>query len=135
MRSARFRELARYAVVGGLTTLVDMGVFALTTEFTNLTDDAGNAISIITAILFAYAANKFAVFRSRSAGARDLVLEFVKFVGARLITMALEVAVFRLLTGVVGADRKFVNKSIALILVIISNYILSKFVVFRSRRA
>jgi putative flippase GtrA len=130
LMSGRLGETVRYLIVGVLTTLVDMGVFALATGVMDMPVNAGNIISIIVAILFAYIANKLVVFRARSPDRRGLFLEFAKFIGARLITMALEVGVVWLIAGAAGGD-KYAAKAIALVLVIISNYILSKLIVFR----
>ncbi|MDR2356704.1 MAG: GtrA family protein [Oscillospiraceae bacterium] len=130
LASGSLGETVRYLIAGGLTTLVDMGVFAFATEIMNLSVNAGNALSVSIAVLFAYAANKLVVFRAKSPDRRSLLLEFARFVGARAVTMALEVAVVWLIVGVAGGD-KYVGKAAALVLVIISNYILSKLVVFR----
>jgi putative flippase GtrA len=133
LMSGRHGETVRYLIVGGLTTLVDMGVFALTTEVAGLPVNSGNIASIITAVLFAYVANKLVVFRARSPDRLSLLLEFAKFIGARLVTMALEVAVVWLIADAMGGN-KYLGKAAALILVIISNYILSKLVVFRVKK-
>jgi putative flippase GtrA len=133
LMSGRLGETIRYLIVGGLTTLVDMGVFALATGVMEMPVNAGNIISIIAAILFAYITNKLVVFRARSPDRRSLFLEFAKFIGARLVTMGVEVAAVWLIAGVAGGD-KYAAKAIALVLVIISNYILSKLVVFRRTR-
>ncbi|MDR1217259.1 MAG: GtrA family protein [Oscillospiraceae bacterium] len=133
LRGERFGELLRYAVIGVLTTLVGIGSLALTTDILPLPLLVGNLISNITAILFAYVTNKLIVFRSKCPDARALWLEFVKFIGARLITMALDEAVVWLLVIAIGLD-KYIGKISALVLVIIANYILSKLLVFRARR-
>jgi putative flippase GtrA len=133
LASARFRELARYGVVGVLTTLVGIGSLALATDVFGMSILAGNLLSNVAAIMFAYITNKRVVFRSKSPDARAVWLEFIKFIGARLVTMALDEAVVWLMAIVLGID-KYPSKITALVLVIIANYVLSRLFVFRPRR-
>jgi putative flippase GtrA len=133
LRGERFGEMLRYAAIGVLTTLVGIGSFALATDILPLSVLVGNLISNIASILFAYVTNKLIVFRSKCSDMRALWMEFAKFIGARLITMALDEAVVWLLVIIIGFD-KYIGKIAALVLVIIANYILSKLIVFRGRR-
>ncbi|MDR2665468.1 MAG: GtrA family protein [Oscillospiraceae bacterium] len=133
LRGGRTGQLLRYAAVGCLTTLVGMGSFALATDILSLSVLAGNLISNIAAILFAYITNKLIVFKSKCTDARALWLEFAKFTGARIATLALDEAVVWLLVVIIGID-KYIGKMSALVLVIIVNYILSKLIVFRAGR-
>lgn len=51
----------------------------------------GGFVSVATAILFAYVVNKLFVFESRTPGIKALLIEFAQFVGARFLTMLIEV--------------------------------------------
>jgi putative flippase GtrA len=133
LSGGRLGETVRYLIVGGLTTLVGIGSLALTTDVLTLSVLAGNTVSNIAAILFAYVTNKLIVFKSKCSDARALRLEFVKFIGSRLVTMALDEAVVWLLVIAAGLD-KYIGKAAALVLVIIANYALSKLIVFRKGR-
>ena len=70
---------------------------------------AGNIVSTVLAILFAYVTNKFFVFSSRTSSFSELAAEFVKFIVSRLFTMVLEIGGVYLFVTVLGAglqDRK-----------------------------
>ena len=47
----------------------------------------GNLIGIVSAILFAYVTNKKFVFASETTGMKELLVEFIKFVGGRVSTL------------------------------------------------
>ena len=124
-------ETIRYLIVGGMTTLVNFGLFLLMYEIMGIDDTVSNVTSIAVSILFAYVANKLVVFRQHSETLSALFFEFVKFVGSRLFTMALEVGVVLLFSKVLLWNPT-IGKVIAGVLVIIVNYIISKAIVFRS---
>ena len=125
-------ETIRYLAVGAITTVVNFAVFTLLYQAIKLNVTVSNVISISVAIVFAYAANKLVVFRRRSDSLAELALEFCKFVGSRLFTMALEVGAVELFYGALGLDARL-GKLSAQAIVVIVNYLISKLIVFRKR--
>ena len=123
-------ETIRYVIVGGLTTLVNFCIFALMTKIMNIDVTVSNVTSISVSILFAYVTNKLFVFRQRGKTGIVLFLEFLKFVGSRLFTMALEIGVVLLFVEVFKLDE-LVGKLASMFLVVIANYVISKAFVFR----
>ena len=147
-------EGVRYIIVGGLTTLINFGLFALLCAImgidvtpggaASITDSilfAGetsisapiliaNVISISASILFAYFANKLVVFKRHCDTRAELVLEFIKFIGSRLVTMAIEIGVVWLFIEALFMNV-LLGKAISQVIVIILNYVISKLIVFR----
>ena len=125
-------EAFRYIIVGGCTTLVNLVVYTLLCKVVHMNVDLSNIISVITAILFAYVTNKIFVFQSKCKDYKELFAEFCKFVGARLLTMVIEVGGVYVLFHWVGQDE-IIAKLETQIIVLIGNYIISKFFVFVSK--
>lgn len=126
-------ETARYIIVGGCTTLVNLLAYTFCNELLSLEVNLSNVISVIAAILFAYVTNKLFVFRSRCQNNGALLLEFVKFVGARLLTMGIEVGGVFVLYSLIG-QNEYLAKIETQIIVLISNYLISKFLVFTDKK-
>ena len=139
--NGRWGEYVRYIVAGGLTTLVSLGVFQGLCALFGVDPEApdsvyvtvSNAISVVTAVIFAYVVNKRMVFRSRCETAMQLLREFFSFVGGRVFTMLLELAGVYLLVNVLG-QYPLLGKIETEVVVVITNYIISKFIVFRKRK-
>ena len=91
-----------------------------------------NVISISGAILFAYFANKYIVFRNRTENVKQALFEFISFITTRLFSMALELF-FVWFTVEVLRLFPYVGKFITQGLVIITNYCFGKWVVFRKQ--
>lgn len=125
-------ESIRYLFIGGCTTLVNFVLFALMTKLLHFEITVSNVTSIVTSILFAYIANKLFVFHSCCSSFVMLLLEFFKFVGSRLLTMAVEVGGLFFFVNVIGQDS-LIGKAETLIVVIVGNYLISKYIVFRSK--
>jgi putative flippase GtrA len=123
-------ESIRYIVVGVLTTLINIGLSELMHVVLGIGVIVSNVVSISVSILFAYIANKLFVFRWHTDSPEALALEFCRFVGSRLFTMALELGIIFLINGILGYSARL-GKLVALVFVIIVNYILSKMIVFR----
>ena len=120
----------RYLVVGTLTTLVNLVSFRLFTKVFDWNVTFSNVLSIIIAILFAFVTNRRFVFRSTSTGAKAVGIELVKFVGGRLLTMAIEVGGVFLIHNVMHRSP-MTAKLVTQVIVFILNYVISKFFVFR----
>ena len=123
-------ETVRYIIVGGLTTLVNYGLFELLWGVIGIDDTISNVTSIFSSIIFAYVANKLVVFRWHCNSKVELVLEFIKFVFSRLFTMAIEVGAVYLFATILGFNTRLV-KIASMVVVIILNYVISKVIVFR----
>lgn len=135
-------ELVRYVIAGALTTLLSLIVsygcyILLSADHTinganTLQLMVGNAVSWIVAVIFAFWINRWMVFRVRGGDAQSKRREFLEFIAARLASWALleeGVAALLKLTGLTN----FWNRLCILVLVMVFNYVASKFWVFKPR--
>ncbi len=123
-------RVLRYIFYGGLTTLVNLGVYAVLRIPMKEHLVIANVISVGTAILFAYVVNARFVFESGARKFRDRLQEFFTFVGARLSTMVIEVGGVWLMTDVLHIND-MLGKFVIQFIVLALNYICSRFLVFR----
>lgn len=128
----KHKEGFNYLIFGGLTTLLSLLVYYAVT-FTFLNPDntielqIANILSWIFGFLFAYFTNRKYVFESKNKKVSE---EFFKFFLSRISTLLLDMAImFVFVTCLKFNDKIF--KIISQILVILSNYILSKLLVFK----
>ena len=82
----KYREFIAYIIVGAATTLIAVGVYFLAWKMIGIAFVA-TAVSWCVAVVFAFFANKFAVFRSGSMCPRTVTREFLLFVGCRAGTL------------------------------------------------
>ena len=86
------------------------------------------------AILFAYVVNSKYVFQDKCETLKDHVQPFCKFVSARLVTMVIEVGGVWLLVSVMGLND-MIGKFLTQFIVLILNYVFSKFFVFTTGKS
>jgi putative flippase GtrA len=125
-------EGMRYLIIGGCTTLVNLVVYAVLCRVFHLNVNVSNIISIIISILFAYVTNKLIVFRSHCSSLGELAAECGRFIGARLATMVIEVGGVYVLYNIIH-QNELIAKLETQVLVVIGNYFISRFIVFRGR--
>lgn len=123
-------ETVRYLFFGVCTTVVNLGVFTGLRYALNLGRNPANAISILAAVFFAFWVNRQFVFQSKRTGVRQIAAEFAGFAGLRVTSMLVEFWGVVLLADVLKFND-LVSKGFIQVLVIIFNYLISKFVVFR----
>ncbi len=123
----------RYLIAGGCTTLVNLLSFFLLRTFTTIERNTCNAIAIAMAIAFAYFANKFFVFQSRKTGVYATIVEAVQFVGARVISMAVEILGFAILCDSFRIHEGL-SKLLVQVVVLVLNYVFSKLFIFKKKR-
>jgi putative flippase GtrA len=122
-------ETILYVIVGGLTTLVNYAAFTIFINVFGVDLASSSIIGIGISILFAYVMNKRFVFRSKCRTRAELGLEFLKFTGSRVLTSLIEHYGLLFLVFKLGQHQQ-VAKIEAIVVVIILNYIISKFIVF-----
>lgn len=129
----KYKEIILYVLFGGLTTLVNWGVYWLFADFLSLSYLLSTAVAQIAAILFAYVTNRIWVFDSKVHNARGIACEMAKFFGCRAVSFLLD-----LLCMYVGVDLLKIDdmlmKLLANVIIIIANYAFSKLFVFRKRQ-
>lgn len=121
-------SVARYVFFGGCTTLVNLISFYVLRKL-RVGLNIANVISIILAILFAYVVNSRFVFQDKCQTLADHIRPFCKFISARLMTMVIEVGGVWLLVAKLGMND-MVGKFATQFIVLILNYVFSKFFVF-----
>ena len=121
-------SVVRYVFFGGCTTLVNLISFYVLRKL-RVGLNIANVISIILAILFAYVVNSRFVFQDKCQTLADHIRPFCKFISARLITMVIEVGGVWLLVAKLGMND-MVGKFATQFIVLILNYVFSKFFVF-----
>lgn len=127
----RYKELFFYAVFGvGATVINIVSYRVLANTFGKKYFLIANIIAWILAFIFAFITSKLFVFESKSWEAQIAMKEFVGFLSARLATGILDTVLMWLFVSVISLDDTL-SKIIINILVIIINYIASKFFIFK----
>ncbi|MDR0929911.1 MAG: GtrA family protein [Oscillospiraceae bacterium] len=127
----RHRESIWYLIIGGGTTLIDLIFFALLTAL-GMGELAAKTAVWFVAVSFAFVGNKWLVFRSKTLKARALAGEALRFAAMRLTTLAFSWGFLYLTVTLAGWDRNLSNLLCNAVVVVL-NYILSKFIVFRKK--
>ena len=137
LQSEKFWKLVRYVFIGGCTTLVNFLVYSILFYLLDIEMNISNTVAVISAIIFAYVANKLFVFRSRCGSVKGLVREMTTFFSARALTMVIEIGSLMLIHTVIGVDEKYsiITKAVVSIVVLLLNYIFSQRIVFKNQRS
>ncbi|MBQ0054891.1 MAG: GtrA family protein [Synergistaceae bacterium] len=118
-----------YLFFGGLTFIVSVSSYAFCNLELGINELTANIVSWILAVAFAYVTNRIWVFQSVGRSKAEVFREIVSFVGSRIATLILEETVLFIFITVMNFNSIAV-KITAQIIVILSNYLLSKLLVF-----
>jgi len=126
----KHEEVINYLIFGGLTTIVSLISFALLNRGLNINYLYANAFSWICAVTFAYFTNKIFVFKSKRDKLSDNLKEIGKFFSSRGFTLIIDYALMILFIEFFSIDE-VISKLIVQIVLVITNYVLSKLIVFK----
>lgn len=144
----KYKELITYIIFGILTTVVNFGAFWIFTKI--LGEDLyllNNALAWVAGVIFAYVTNKLFVFESKSWGFKLVVKEATSFLGARVFSFLVEEGGMFLFISILGFGEKaltilsltitgqFIVKILLAVIVVVLNYVFSKFFIFKKREA
>ncbi len=128
----KYEEISNYLIIGVLTTIVSLTSYYILT-FTLLNPNnkielqVANIISWILSVTFAYFANRIVVFKSKN---KKLFLEGIKFYTSRIFTLFLDMFFMYLFVSQLQINDK-ISKLIVQLFIIVGNYLISKFIVFK----
>ena len=121
-------EIIRFGVVGVITTAINFLIFKLGRKV-QLPLVAANSVAWLAAVLFAFAANKFIVFKSADWNTMFVLEELARFLMSRLLTLLIETSLLWLLVKKRDLPE-MASKCGVSVLVVLLNYLLGKFLVF-----
>lgn len=125
----KYRELIDYIIFGGLTTVVNIVAFYILDTLLGWPYLIANAVAIIVSILFAYVTNKLFVFRTDNLNFKENVLEFLRFIGFRLVSGLADMAAMWILVDLLTVDTN-ISKLLTQFIVVVLNYLFSKLFIF-----
>ena len=126
----KYRELIIYGIFGVMTTGVDFGLYTLLTRALHIGEAFSQGISVAAAIVFAYIVNKIFVFRDTKNSPVIIIKQFLSFASMRTVSGLFQIFCVWLFVERLSFYDMAV-KAIVAIIVILTNYIISKFLVFR----
>lgn len=144
----KYKELITYVFFGGLTTVVNFVFYWL---FSKLLGEnfyyITNAIAWFFSVCFAFITNKLFVFESKSTAPKTVIKEVSVFFSARVFSFFVEEGGLILLVWVLGfgeyslelfgteINGQYIAKILVGVIVVLINYFVSKFAVFRKSKS
>ena len=131
----KYEELINYLIIGILTTIVSLATYYLLTltildANNKVYLQIANIISWLASVTFAYFTNRKFVFKVKN---KSNIKECLNFYISRISTLLIDMIIMYIFVSRLKFDNKIV-KLIAQVVIIILNYILSKFIVFKSSK-
>lgn len=121
------KELLSYVVFGVLTTIVNFVVYLFFTRICGVNYIISNIIAWFLSVLFAYITNRIWVFESSNA---NIIKEGVVFFVGRLFSGILDTGLMILFIDILTVGD-LIAKVIVQVVVVIFNYVYSKWIVFK----
>lgn len=126
------KEIINYLIFGILTTIINLItyyilVFTILNSNNQIELQIANIIAWITSVSFAYITNKKYVFNSTN---NKTIKEIISFYLSRLSTLILDMLLMFIFVSYLNFNDKIIKIIVATIIIIL-NYIISKFLVFK----
>jgi putative flippase GtrA len=123
----KYKRIIIFAVVGGINTLVDVGVFTAFKELTGIPSWYCQALGYTAGVICSFVINQKVTFRDGEKG--NLFYKLLRFVVIN--TISLGISVFGMKLMVSGGMNDYIAKAIITVVTMVINYIGYKTFVFR----
>ena len=122
----KYKDVILYLVFGVFTTVVNIVTYWVCVHLLGTNVMVGTILAWALAVFFAYVTNRTMVFHSSATGANEIMKEIVSFFACRLGNWAIMLIFVTILHF-----NDMIVKILANFIVIVLNYVLSKFVIFK----
>ncbi|MBO7251142.1 MAG: GtrA family protein [Oscillospiraceae bacterium] len=126
----KYWDIISYLFFGVLSTIVNYVVYIPAYHVLGLSAAVSNVIAWAVACTFAYLTNKPFVFKSHDWSMKTVIPELGKFVSCRVASGAAETIILMVTVDILGWNG-IIWKLITSVMVVVLNYIGSKFLVFK----
>jgi len=127
---AQMQHYSLYILFGLITTLVNLIVYKVLIDL-GIHYTISTTVAFVVAVSVAFWTNRLYVFRSQSQGLASVFREMTSFFSMRILTYLIDVVGLILLIELLLVDP-FISKLLVNGLVVVLNYLLSRFVVFQT---
>ena len=124
------KSVILYLVFGVATTVVNIISYYLFYEILRISNLISTVIAWFFSVLFAYITNKKYVFESKVLGIKEWLREIIAFFSCRIATGVMDAIIMVITVDYLQQNSMF-WKIISNVLVIIVNYIASKYLIFK----
>lgn len=128
----KYKDVIPYAVFGVLTTLVNVVSYWFFNRIIGWSVMVCTGAAWFLAVLFAYVTNRKWVFHSTAGTGKEIAKEMVSFFVCRISTGLIDWLSMFVLVEKLGMND-LVIKVLANVFVILTNYVASKFLIFRKK--
>ena len=122
-----YKQGILYLFFGALTTAVNIISYYASYNIFKISNVTSTILAWALAVLFAFVTNRIFVFESKNP---KIFKEMMSFFSARLVTLLLDMGTMFVLATLLQINYNF-SKIIAMVLVTVGNYVISKVFVFK----
>lgn len=127
----KYKEMLLYLFFGGIAFFLNIGLFALFNEILGIGELIANVICWVICVLFQFFTNRTWVFDGHVDSAEAFWKQMASFFGGRIFTLVVEEIILGVFITWLGFNSMIV-KVTAQVVVIVLNYVISKWFVFRA---
>lgn len=120
----KYKEIIFYLFFGVCTTVINFFVFWIFSK--NFNPEISNVFAWIISVIFSFITNKLWVFRTTGSVFKELL----EFIASRILSFAIDEVLLIMLISYFSLNA-LMSKIITNIFIIVINYLLSKFIIFK----
>lgn len=133
----KFEEVIEYLFWGVTAFVLSMVLYWVFIGPCKMTDLIANIVDWVICVIFTYLTNRTFVFKSKTKDLKGTAKEFAEFVSARFFTLILEEVIIFIGGTCMGYNvgiGAMIVKLIGQVVVIVTNYVLSKLWIFKAKK-
>lgn len=133
----KYKHIIAYLFWGVVTTVINLAVFQILSSGIHWNYQLANVIAWFVSVLVAYFTNKVWVFGSHYTTVSDFLVEMLRFFFYRALTLVIDIVITFIGISVLGFKDpmgKFIVKVIDNVIVVIANYVFSKWLIFKDNK-
>lgn len=126
-----YKEIFNYILFGGITTFINLAIYGiLTSQLVGIDYRISTSVAWVVSVIVAFFTNKKYVFHQDKS--RRIFSEFTSFILFRLLFFGVDLGLMIILVNGLTVDD-FIAKLFANVVIIILNYLVSKFIIFNGK--
>lgn len=128
----KYKDIIPYLFFGVCTTIINVIVYWLMAHPLSMGTTISTLVAWLVAVIFAYVTNRKWVFHSKAKSRKEILEEIGSFFACRIGTGIVDWVIMLLFVNLIGFNDVII-KFLANVIVIILNYIASKFIIFDNK--